>query len=206
MRCVLFDLDGTLVDSERLGHQAILDVSPDLGETVESLTNQHRGVELAATLRALEAKHDFTYDENIVPRYRARMAELFETDLQAFPGADAMLQAIQQPKCIASGGPLEKIRRSLRITGLAKHFGENLYSSYEINSWKPKPDLFLHAAESMGYAPQDCVVIEDSKVGVEAALAAGMTVFHFGPESGIELGGSGVQGFSRLEDLITLLA
>ncbi len=94
-----------------------------------------------------------------------------------------MLGQIKLPKCTASGGPPEKIARSLRLTNLAGHFGDNIFSSYVIESWKPEPDLFVHAAEQMGFAPAECVVIEDSEVGVQAAEAANMHVFHFDPGS-----------------------
>ena len=203
MQCVLFDLDGTLVDSEQLGTQAIVDLLPASVESVESLTSRYRGVELAAILKDLEDRHQLSLGEDFVPKYRARMAELFDANLQAFPGADNMLANLQQAKCIASGGPPEKIQRSLRLTNLAKHFGDKIFSSYVINSWKPEPDLFLHAAEQMGFAPRDCVVIEDSEVGLEAALASGMRVVHFCPRP--ELAISGVQSVTKLASLIDLL-
>jgi HAD superfamily hydrolase (TIGR01509 family) len=181
VRCVLFDLDGTLVDSEKLGTQAIVDLLPNVGESAESLTARYRGMELAAILKQLEQIHELNLPADFVTQYRTRMAELFDAELKAFSGADEMLGKIQQPKCIASGGPPEKIARSLRLTRLAHHFEDRLYSSYQIDSWKPEPDLFLHAAEQMGFAPADCVVIEDSPVGVTAAKAAGMNVIQFCP-------------------------
>lgn len=203
MRCVLFDLDGTLVDSEQLGNQAILDLLPDIGETTDSLTVRYRGMELAAIIQTLEQQHDLDLGDDFVPRYRARMAELFDANLTAFHGANEMLEQVKQPKCIASGGPPEKIARSLRLTNLAHHFGDNIFSSYVIDSWKPEPDLFLHAAEQMGYAARDCVVIEDSEVGVLAARSAGMEVIHFCHAP--EYKQPGVQTISQLSELVELL-
>jgi HAD superfamily hydrolase (TIGR01509 family) len=187
MQCVLFDLDGTLVDSEHLGMRAIVDLLPALQAEdpgtplVEEFTERYRGRELAATLSKIESRYSLTLADDFVAQYRIRMAQLFESDLKAFSGADEMLSQIKYAKCIASGGPLDKIQRSLRITKLAPHFGDKLFSSYELGSWKPEPNLFLHAASQMGFEPEQCVVIEDSEVGLQAAKAAGMKVFHFCP-------------------------
>lgn len=207
MQCVLFDLDGTLVDSEHLGMQAIIDLLPQVKSWQQhdslalEFTRRYRGRELAAVLKDLEARLEISLADDFVVQYRARIKLLFNERLEAFPGADAMLSAITLPKCIASGGPLEKINRSLGLTQLAHHFGEHLYSSYELDSWKPEPDLFLHAAEKMGFKPHECVVVEDSEVGLQAAQAAGMKAFHFAPsgESDHEL------SFSNLAQLPQLL-
>lgn len=76
---------------------------------------------------------------------------------------------------------MQKIRHALAVTGLAAHFGDRLFSSYDVGSWKPEPGLFLHAAERMGFAPERCVVVEDSDVGLQAATAAGMHAVHYAP-------------------------
>ena len=107
MKCVLFDLDGTLVDSEWLGNQAILDVLPIESESIETLTTRYRGVELASILNDLAKLHGLKLPDDIVAIYRQRMGELFDSRLRAFPGANEMLASLAQP-CIASGGPPEK--------------------------------------------------------------------------------------------------
>jgi len=88
-----------------------------------------------------------------------------------------MLNVMNFPKCIASSGPPLKIRQALQVSDLAPYFGDNLFSSYEVGSWKPEPGLFQYAANAMGFMPSQCVVIEDSEVGLEAAAAAGMKAF-----------------------------
>lgn len=85
-----------------------------------------------------------------------------------------MLEALTHATCIASSGPPEKIKHALAVTGLDAFFAERFFSSYVVQSWKPEPELFLHAATAMGYAPEQCVVVEDSMVGIDAAEAAGM--------------------------------
>ena len=81
--------------------------------------------------------------------------------------------------CVASNGPREKIALSLSITGLLSFFDGRIFSSYELQTWKPDPGLYLHAAGAMKVAPENCAVVEDSVLGVRAGLAAGMRVFAY---------------------------
>ncbi|CAM5627155.1 Hydrolase OS=Streptomyces antimycoticus OX=68175 GN=SSPO_046690 PE=4 SV=1 [Streptomyces antimycoticus] len=88
------------------------------------------------------------------------------------------LRADGVPYCVASSGSHERIRVALRTTGLYDLFGEDhIFSSEDVGRGKPAPDLFLHAAERMGVAPERCAVVEDSPLGVQAAVAAGMDVY-----------------------------
>jgi HAD superfamily hydrolase (TIGR01509 family) len=180
--CVIFDLDGTLVDSERQSNQAFLDLLPELGEPVDALVRRYRGMQLLPVLADIEARLGRKLAEDFTPRYRRRVAELFEQHLEPMPGAVQLLQGLTIPFCIASAGPLEKIRHSLARTGLAPHFGERVFSSYVVGSWKPEPGLFLHAANALGFAPEHCIVVEDSDPGLAAAKAAGMRSIHFAPD------------------------
>jgi HAD superfamily hydrolase (TIGR01509 family) len=185
-RCVLFDCDGTLVDSELLGNVAL---AQQLGlggivETGESLTERFRGHKLADMLAALQSAHGATLPPGFVDDYRARAEAMFETGVVPMPGADAALAALAArglPMCVVSNGPIAKIRQNLRVAGLARHFGDRLFSAYEVGSWKPDPGLFLHAARALGFAPADCVVVDDGAPGVEAARRAGMRVLWFVP-------------------------
>lgn len=177
--CVIFDLDGTLVDSEGLCNQAFLDLLPQLNETVASLTRRNRGKKLAQILADLERRLCQTLPDTFEQQYRQRVAELFSHELKPMPGVLEMLDVMNFPKCIASSGPPLKIRQALQVSGLAPYFGDNLFSSYEMGSWKPEPGLFQYAAEAMGFMPGQCAVIEDSDVGIEAAAAAGMRAFRY---------------------------
>lgn len=95
------------------------------------------------------------------------------------PGADAALSAIHALKCVASSSHHERIALALRVTGLAHHFGDAVFSSTMVERGKPAPDLFLHAAKAMGVEPAHCIVVEDSVAGVAAGKAAGMAVIGF---------------------------
>jgi len=179
--CLLFDLDGTLVDSEGLCQQGYLDLLPELDDTIESMAKKYRGRKFANILADLELRLGRTIPTDFEPRYRQRVAELFDSRLQPNPGVREMLAALPHACCVASSAPLAKIRQALSVTGLAGHFGERLFSAYEVQCWKPDPGLFLHAAQAMGFPPDQCIVIEDSEVGLAAGLAAGMRTLHYNP-------------------------
>ncbi|MDD5577742.1 MAG: HAD-IA family hydrolase [Methylobacter sp.] len=177
--CVIFDLDGTLVDSEGLCNQAFLELLPQLNDTVESMIQRYRGKKLAPILADLESRLCQNLPDTFEQHYRQRVAELFFHELKPMPGVIEMLEATSFPKCIASSGPLLKIRQALQVSGLAPYFGDSIFSSYEVGSWKPEPAIFQYAAKAMGFMPGQCVVIEDSEVGMEAAAAAGMKAFQY---------------------------
>ncbi|MEQ1580979.1 MAG: HAD-IA family hydrolase [Steroidobacteraceae bacterium] len=181
--CVIFDLDGTLVDSESLCNQAFLDLVPEIPDNIDELVRRYRGARFATILTELATRHGIAFPTDFESHYRTRVACLFETNLKPMPGALEMLKELAYPRCIASGGPLAKIRHSLEISGLAPFFNDRLYSSYEVGSWKPEPGLFLHAAEKMGYPPAQCVVVEDSDLGVAAATRAGMRAVRFSQDA-----------------------
>ncbi len=199
--CIIFDMDGTLVDSEPLGYRALLDFMPDVDETVESLISRHRGGQFASIIADLEVRHQFKFPDNFEPIYREHARKLFETELKAMPNVHDMLAQLPYAKCVASSSPMIKIEHALSVTGLADFFGKHTYSAYQINSWKPEPDLFLHAAKQMGFTPDNCIVIEDSAVGVTAAQRAGMTVFKYDPLGDEQT----VDGYILLKDHADLL-
>ena len=88
-------------------------------------------------------------------------------------------ERIMAAMCVASSGSHGKIRRSLTLTGLYERFEGRIFSASEVANGKPAPDLFLHAAACSGVPPARCVVVEDSRYGVQAARAAGMAVFGY---------------------------
>ena len=177
--CLIFDLDGTLVDSETYCLQALIDVIPDLKFTISELSCRYRGRKLADIFLDIEALTDRSLGNDIEGMYRQRSSELIESNASLYPNVCEALKHIQLPMCIASGGPISKIKVLVDQNGLAPFFGQRLFSSYDVNSWKPSPKLFLHAAQAMRELPEKCVVIEDSEVGIAAAHAAGMTPIHF---------------------------
>ncbi|MCK0715272.1 HAD family hydrolase [Chromohalobacter sarecensis] len=182
--CLLFDCDGTLVDSEPLLADVMADVLTRAGLpfTTSQYMEEFRGVRFANIVSELErrfgALDDATRDA-AEAEMRSTMQTRMSTELQPIPGIrEALDRLTEHPRCVASNGPEHKIRRALDSTGLRAYFGDRLYSGYTIERWKPDPELFLHAAREMGVAPERCVVIDDADVGVAAGLAAGMRTIH----------------------------
>lgn len=179
IEAVIFDCDGTLVDSEPPGFAGILAAAREIGiEFASAQALLHlKGKRMRETLQTLEQAHGRPLPEGFESTLRRHMTEQFERHLKAMPGALALLQGLALPWCVASNGPREKMELTLSITGLLPWCAGRLISAYEVGSFKPDPGLFLHAARALGVAVSRCAVVEDSATGVEAALAAGMPVF-----------------------------
>ncbi|MGA8960526.1 MAG: HAD-IA family hydrolase, partial [Pseudolabrys sp.] len=90
-----------------------------------------------------------------------------------------VLSALPYPRCVASSSTRERLQLSLEVTGLAELFGDRVFSAEQVEQGKPAPDLYLFAARSVGARPADCIVIEDSTLGMRAAVAAGMGTVGF---------------------------
>jgi HAD superfamily hydrolase (TIGR01509 family) len=110
---------------------------------------------------------------------KARVLEKFATELCAVEGALEAVQVVRLPKAVASSSGMKALDHKLRRFRLWDPFAPHIYSADHVTHAKPAPDLFLHAAAQLGVAPGACLVIEDSVNGVNAALAAGMTVWGF---------------------------
>ena len=132
-------------------------------------------------------------------------------ELKPVPGVADALRRIAARKCVASSGRIEKLDLTLGVTGLRGHFGDRLFSATMVRRGKPRPDLFLLAAARMGVAPADCVVVEDSVPGVEAARAAAMAVLgyaggsHLADGHAVRLRDAGATVFTDMADLPDLI-
>jgi HAD superfamily hydrolase (TIGR01509 family) len=170
-----------LVDSERVGVRVDVAVLAAVGweMTEAEVVERFMGRPDSYMAEQLEARlgRPFApgWDEEFTPWYR----EAFEAELQPVPGVVEALDAIRAPTCVASSGTAEKIRFTLGLVGLYDRFAGRIFSVDDVPVGKPAPDLFLHAAASLGVDPSDCAVVEDSAPGVEAARAAGMTAFAY---------------------------
>lgn len=201
-KLVIFDCDGVLVDSEHLASQVLVDCLSELQITmsVDEALRRFKGRRLADCLAEIERLENRTLPQAFDTTYRERMSECFESHLRPIHGVDEAIKRIAHIKCVATNGPLDKAKRNLALTGLLPHFGENVFSAYVIQKWKPDPELFLHACREMGSTPQNCVVIEDSASGIQAARAGGFTVLAFGQHASTEV--ISFQDMTELPELV----
>lgn len=184
IKCIIFDCDGTLVDSEYLCNLALEIKLRDyhVKSSAAELVERFRGVKLTAILETMELEHHITLKDDFEAGYRALVNELFLEQLTPCEGVEQALSGLSAyPKCVASSGPLKKINSALTITRLSGYFKGHIFSAHEVGSWKPDPGLFLHAAAEMGFKPEQCAVVEDSEVGIIGAQAAGMMAILYDP-------------------------
>jgi HAD superfamily hydrolase (TIGR01509 family) len=206
---VIFDCDGVLVDSERVAVPVDVAVLAAVGwemteaEVVERFLGRPDSY-MAAELEArLGRPFAAGWDEEFAPWYR----EAFEAELQPVAGVVDALERIGAPTCVASSGTAERIRFTLGLVGLYDRFAGRIFSVDDVPVGKPAPDLFLHAAASLGVDPAACAVVEDSAPGVEAARAAGMAAFAYagGLTPADRLTGPNTIVFDDMSDLPLLL-
>jgi HAD superfamily hydrolase (TIGR01509 family) len=178
---VIFDCDGVLIDSERLAVRVDVAALRELGWPLTEAEVIARFVgrsdrEARETIEAhLGRKLPDGWTERVQRRYR----EVFAAELTPVEGVLDALDQIALPTCVASSATHEHLRYTLGLTGLYERFAGRIFSADDVARGKPAPDLFLHAASTMTTDPAGCVVVEDSRPGVEAARAAGMRVLAF---------------------------
>ncbi|MBS0223356.1 MAG: HAD family phosphatase [Proteobacteria bacterium] len=177
---VIFDCDGVLVDSEPLANASFSRAlkAQGLDWNVEETMRRLMGRSLKSCVEIVEVELGRKLPDDFVEKMQAVTYQSFrDAPLQAVAGvreAILALQAAGLATCVASSGSIDKMRFTLGLTGLWDLFDGRVFSSGQVPRGKPFPDLFLHAARSMGQQPAECTVVEDSVPGVEAARAAGM--------------------------------
>ena len=182
-KLIIFDCDGVLVDSELIAHQVMLDALKPLGctLTIEESIREFTGVNQQKSQQILAEKYGLNLPENFWEVLQRLVIEAFEKELVALN--QAVLTRLSQKNvsfCVASSSQRQRVLQSLTITNQLSFFDpKSIFTSQQVKHGKPAPDLFLLAASKMGYAPQECVVIEDSVAGIQAALVAKMDVIGF---------------------------
>ncbi len=181
---VIFDCDGTLVDSEPLVAEVVSECAAEHGIaiTAHEVHRRFKGGRLADCVLYLETLRGGPLPASFVNEVREREGIALREKLRPMEGAVDLLKAMHLPYCMASNGPRSKMDITLGTTDLMQYFEDRIFSAYEVGSWKPEPGLFLHAAEVFGVEPEHCAVIEDSMPGILAGVAAGMRVFALDPD------------------------
>jgi HAD superfamily hydrolase (TIGR01509 family) len=184
IEAVIFDCDGTLVDSETISLRVMSELVSEFGHEISHADAVRRfsGQDLKLVIRELEYDMGRELPDDIMDTFRARQIPCLERELQPIAGAHQLLQSLKIPFCVASNAPKMKIRVCLETTGLDQFFSDDLiFSAYDIERWKPDPTMFLDAANRLGVSPQNCAVVEDSHFGIDAGIAAGMRTFVYDP-------------------------
>ena len=210
-RLVIFDCDGVLVDSETLTAPAMGLVLARFGLQMqrEELRTHFSGVSNSQVKDIARDRWGVSLPDDLADLIEDAERVAVEEGLRAVPGiADVvrLVVASGMATCVASNGSPDAIAQRLKLTGLYPWFEGRLFSASTVARGKPYPDLFLHAAETLGYPPSDCVVVEDSVPGVRAGLAAEMRVLMYTAESNSATADAlGVERFSDMTVLPALL-
>lgn len=173
---MIFDCDGVLVDSERISVRLEVRMFAELGwELTEAeIAERFLGRTDQYMREQIEAQIGYELSDDWSERTALRYREALASELEPVDGIIEALDRIETQTCVASSGTHDKMRFTLGLTGLYPRFEGRIFSSSEVTNGKPAPDLFLHAARQLGVEPAQCVVVEDSAYGVQAARAAGM--------------------------------
>jgi len=180
MELIIFDFDGVIADSEVIANAVLAEGLTALGHptSIDDCLRLYMGRRWVDCALAIEAEIGRRLPDDFVTAQRQAIRARAAGELEAVAGAADFVRGLGgRQRCIASSSSLEWLALCLGRFGLAEHFGANLFSAaVHVERGKPHPDLFLHAARSMGVDPARTLVIEDSPLGVEAGVAAGMTV------------------------------
>lgn len=180
VRGFIFDWDGVVIDSSRAHEESWESLAREMGRTLpegffirtfgmrnQQIIPEWLGVQDAAEVRRLGDRKEELY-RDILRR----------DGIQALPGVTDLLRALKQagiPRVVGSSTPRKNIDVVMETTGLTGWF-DAIVSAEDVTRGKPEPDVFLQAAAKIGRTPEECVVIEDAHVGIEAARRAGMRV------------------------------
>ncbi|MEM8522314.1 HAD family hydrolase [Flavobacterium sp. PL12] len=208
LKCIIFDCDGILVDSESIANQVLLSMAEPFGLKIsmEEAVKKFNGRRLNSIFEQIEILINKKLPESFETEFRKRTFEAFKTDLKPIKGVKEFIDSLNINFCVASSGPVEKITLNLTTTGLIEKFENKIFSSYQINSWKPEPETFLHACKQRGFEIEECVVIEDSVAGVIAAVKGGFKVYGLANENNAQdLINEGATVFYSYEELAQIL-
>lgn len=205
---VIFDCDGVLVDSEPISNQVLARVLTRCG--LETTTGEalrlYKGMILADVLARAEGLLGRSLPDDFVAQFEVERAEQFRRRLRPVRGAHETITRLRNTGvaiCVATQGKPDKTELTLSLTGLRDQFAEHaVFSAYAVARGKPHPDLFRHAAAEMGHAPDRCVVVEDTPIGVRAGVAAGMRVLGYAADADrAALAAAGAEPFDALSEV-----
>lgn len=178
LELVIFDCDGVLVDSEIIGINLTLDILREYGCKVskEEFSASYSGMAWSNFIKKINIDLNVSIPSEANNDFYNRLIKAFNEKLRRIEGTKEVIANIKKPMCICSNSKVEQIRFMLELTGLGDFFTDVIFSAATLGEsrCKPKPDIFLLAANYFQVAPEHTLVIEDSVTGVTASRAAGM--------------------------------
>ncbi len=178
---IIFDCDGVLVDTEAISTRVLAEEARKLGAQLsdEEALDIFTGTSYDFVFSFIQKRLGKDLPENFEKIYRDRTFKEFEKNLQPIPNIHKVIQQLKLPFCVASNAPAYKVNFNLKLVNLFPFFEGKIFSAYQVKAWKPDPTLFLTAAKTFGFKPNECLVIEDSPAGVQAAVAGEMRVLGY---------------------------
>jgi len=207
-RLVIFDCDGVLVDSELISSRIMSEIFAEIGLTMSphEVFERLRGGSMKETIAFVESQLGHPLQYGLEVEYRKRTFEAYRNEMTPIEGIENVLKSLRVPFCVGSNGPQHKIKLNLDVTGLRQYFADDhIFSAYDINVWKPRPDLYLHASQNFKLNPSECIVIEDSISGATAAQKAGIKCYGYARDTKAKdfesVGATPIQKMSELFNL-----
>jgi HAD superfamily hydrolase (TIGR01509 family) len=210
---VIFDCDGVLVDSEPIAARLTAEAVSELGweMSAEVAKAEFLGDTFTNIIRRVEERLGRQVPEDWPARSQANLLAALERELKPVPGVHAAIDALRAANvqlAVGSQGSHQKMQLTLGVTGLLPFFAGRIFSASQVARPKPAPDLFLLAANTLGFTPEQTVVVEDSTRGVKAAVAAGMRILGYtasvGRDSIIAAGAEPVDDLAKVPAMLGL--
>lgn len=181
LRHILFDNDGTIVDSEIIAIRLMLRHLGGIGLHMNEREYSQRfpGLLERDIIAILAREHDIQFPEDFLQQLHHEHVSAFQRDLRAIPGMTSLFRGLRLPKSMVSNGSVRHVERSLRRVRLRHALDGQIFSAEHVERPKPHPDVYELALQRLQLQPADVVVVEDSPTGVAAAKAAGLRVVGF---------------------------
>ena len=178
---VIFDCDGVLVDSEYLSAQVLVETFAEIGVAIDLpfVFENFLGHSFSSVAAKFAHLHGIGVRESFETDYRANLLRRFSSDLKPMPFIESVLDRLAVPYCVATGSSPLRVSKSLELADLASRVSGRVFTTSMVARGKPAPDVFLYVASELKVPPENCLVVEDSATGIEAANAAGMMVWQF---------------------------
>lgn len=178
---IILDCDGVLIDSEIISARMLIVELSRMGVEIDLayVSKYFLGRSYPTVIAQIRREFGLELPPDFEAHYRERLLAAFEQNLQIMPHVAGVITDLAVPVCVATSSSPRRVESSLRLVGLWDRLGPVTFTASQVERGKPAPDLFLFAAQKMGVAPAECLVIEDSLTGIRAGLAAGMEVWRF---------------------------